>query len=181
MARKETNTRNSLLEAAFAMVTDEGMAAVTARKLAAKAGCSTQPIFRLFKGMEEVYEELFMMAIAHFGEFFGSYQKGSKIPFVDLGMAYIGYAAEYKNIFTVLFIAEERYGKALYDLINGDSGEVGKELTKAKEAGCKDAAGMFMKMWMLIHGAACMSLTGDYDLGADDTRRLLEESYAAFS
>ncbi len=35
-------------------------------------------------------------------------------------------------------------------------------------------------MWIFIHGAACMTLTGDYDLQEEDTIKLLEESYNAF-
>ena len=54
MARKESITKTMLLEAAFELVKDEGIENLTARKLAAKAGCSTQPIFRTYKNMEEV-------------------------------------------------------------------------------------------------------------------------------
>ena len=39
---------------------------------------------------------------------------------------------------------------------------------------------MFIQMWIFIHGAACMALTGDYDLQEEDTIKLLEESYNAF-
>lgn len=39
---------------------------------------------------------------------------------------------------------------------------------------------LFMKMWIFIHGAACMSLTGDYDLTDLQTMQLLEHSYYAF-
>ena len=34
-----------------------------------------------------------------------------------------------------------------------------------------------MKMWIFIHGAACMTITGDYDLPEAETKRLLLESY----
>lgn len=62
MARKVTVTRRDITEAAFALLQEEGISQVTARKLAAKAGCSTQPIFRIYKGMEELEEELFTMS-----------------------------------------------------------------------------------------------------------------------
>ena len=62
MARKEMITIDKILDTAFAMTREEGFANVTARRVAAKAGCSTQPIFRVYKNMEElwdaVYEEL---------------------------------------------------------------------------------------------------------------------------
>jgi hypothetical protein len=47
-------------------------------------------------------------------------------------------------------------------------------------AGCPDPGDLFMKMWIFIHGAACMSLTGDYDLTDQQTMQLLEHSYYAF-
>ena len=49
MARKETITLQMILDTAFAMTREEGFSNVTARKVAAKAGCSTQPLFRFFK------------------------------------------------------------------------------------------------------------------------------------
>ena len=56
MARKETITKDYLFETAFQMLREEGIENITARKLAAKAGCSTQPIFRLYSNMEELWE-----------------------------------------------------------------------------------------------------------------------------
>ena len=49
MPRKETITKVAIVDAAFALCLEEGLSEVTARKLAAKAGCSTQPIFRVYK------------------------------------------------------------------------------------------------------------------------------------
>ena len=47
MARKETITKEDIIQAAFEILQEEGIEQVTARKLAAKANCSTQPIFRV--------------------------------------------------------------------------------------------------------------------------------------
>ena len=181
MARKESISRNGILEVAFAMVKEEGIANVTARRLAARANCSTQPIFRIFKSMEELEKELFLMAVTYFEDFYLAYKGKSDVPFVNIGMAYIQFAFDDKNIFAMLFTSSKRHGKTLYDLINGKTGAVAKEIAKAKTAGSKDAGGLFMKMWILIHGSATMSLTGDYDLNEADTKKLLEDSYKAFT
>ena len=58
MARKESVTKNDILEAAFSILQEEGIEQVTARKLAARANCSTQPIFRIYKNINELIEEL---------------------------------------------------------------------------------------------------------------------------
>ena len=180
MARKETITKSEILNAAFEMTRQKGFSQVSARTLAAKVGCSTQPIFRVYKNMEELGGELYDKAVTFFNDFYENSKKISDTPFVNMGIAYIRFAQEEQQLFKLLFMAEERHGKSLYDLLNGTNGSVVKEINNAKFYGCKDPGGMFMRMWIFIHGSACMSLTGDYDLQEEETVKLLEESYKAF-
>ena len=180
MARKETITKGEILNAAFEMTRKEGYTQVSARTLAAKVGCSTQPIFRVYKNMEELGGELYDKAVTFFEDYCENFPKTSDTPFVNMGLAYIRFAQEEQQLFKLLFMAEDRHGKSLYDLLNGAHGSVVKEINNAKFYGCKDPSGMFMRMWIFIHGSACMSLTDDYDLQEDDTVKLLEESYKAF-
>ncbi len=181
MARKETVTIQNILEAAFEMAREEGYEAVTARKLAAKAGCSTQPIFRVYKNMEELGADLFENAVVYFEDFYSKFPKGHKTPFVDLGMTYIKFAEKEKNLFKLLFLQSERHDKSFYEILNGKGGFVMKEIAKAKEDGCKDPSGLFARMWILIHGAACMTITGDYDMGEEETVMILQDAYQAFT
>lgn len=180
MARKESVTHEMLKTTAFSMLREEGMENVTARKLAAKVGCSTQPIFRVYTGMEDIDEELFQLSMEYFEAFYQKFPHTEMTPFVNLGLAYIQFAVEEKHVFRTLFLSEKRYGKSLYEILNGTGGAVGKEFAVAQNEGCRNPGELFMKMWILIHGAATMSLTGDYDLNMDDTRKLLKESYKAF-
>ena len=69
----------------------------------------------------------------------------------------------------------------MYELLNGNTGAVGKEIAKAKAEGVAVPGDLFMKMWIFIHGAACMSLTGDFDLSDEETHTLLKNSYQAYS
>lgn len=180
MARKETISCERILETAFIMSKEEGFESVTARRVATKAGCSTQPIFRVYKNMEELWEAVYYKAVAYFEEFCDSFGRKSDVPFVNLGMAYISFAMTEPNLFRLLFVTEERKYKSMYELLNGSKGNVVKEIGQATKSGCKDASGLFMKMWICIHGAACMSLTKDYDLNENDTKAMLENSYEAF-
>jgi hypothetical protein len=38
-----------------------------------------------------------------------------------------------------------------------------------------------MQMWIFIHGAGCMAVTGDYDLDEAASVGMLESAYKAFS
>ncbi|MEG1847255.1 MAG: TetR/AcrR family transcriptional regulator [Lachnospiraceae bacterium] len=181
MSRKETITQQTILDAAFLMTSEEGFSNVTARRLAVKAGCSTQPIFRIYKNMEELHVDLYEKMIQYFESFYQAFPKSESTPFVNLGLTYITFAQKEKNLFQALFLSDNRGGKSLYELLNGTTGAVSTEIAKAKEQGCKDPGELFMKMWIFIHGAACMVITGDYDLSRDETIRLLQDSYQAYA
>ena len=184
MARKESITKDALLTAAFALLQEEGSLQVTARKLAAKAGCSTQPIFRVYKNMEELWDAVYERAATYFLDYYSLYPRTGKTPFANLGMAYIAFAREERHLFELLFVSDNQDGKhkkkSMYEILNGDAGNVVYEINLARVAGCPDPGDLFMKMWIFIHGAACMSLTGDYDLTDLQTMQLLEHSYYAF-
>ena len=180
MARKESITKEDIVNAAFSILQEEGITQVTARKLAAKAGCSTQPIFRIYKNMDELIEELFGKACTFFQEYYQQVLRQTVTPFVHLGFVYIKFAEEHKRLFQFIFLSEERFGRSMYDLVNGSEGYVSKEIQTATSQGCKNASNLFMKMWIFIHGAACMTLTGDYDLSDEETIQMLKDSYQAF-
>ncbi|MDE7254093.1 MAG: TetR/AcrR family transcriptional regulator [Acetatifactor sp.] len=188
MARKESITIQMILDTAFEMTREEGFASVTARKVAAKAGCSTQPIFRVYKNMEELWEAVYERAVGYFQDYYSLYPRVGKTPFSNLGMAYIAFAREESHLFELLFLTAGTgpegstvKKKSMYEIINGPEGNVGHEINLAKEAGCSSPGDLFMKMWLFIHGAACMSLTGDYDLSDQETMALLEGSYSEFA
>lgn len=180
MPRKETIKKEKIAAAAFRMARKEGMEEVTARKLAEAAGCSTQPIFRVYQNMEEVQADVLEQAILFFDDFYDNYPKSQSAPFVNLGLAYISFAQKEGNLFRAMFLSENRNGKSMYELLNGKRGNVLKEISKAKAEGCSDPQGLFMKMWIFIHGAACMAITGDYDLGITETVGQLVDAYRAF-
>lgn len=180
MPRKEKITREYLFDTAFQMVRNEGIGNVTARKLAEKAGCSTQPIFRIYNNMDELWKELFEKGVEYFEEFYNRTPRYDQTPFINLGVTYIRFAMEETNLFQMLFLSRNRYQKSLYEILNGKMGAVGREIARAKTEGCENASQMFMKMWVFIHGAACMSTTGDYDLELQDTIGMLKGAYRGF-
>lgn len=102
-------------------------------------------------------------------------------PFIHLGLAYINYAKEERKLFQLLFQSEHRGDRGLFELLNGKSAAVSREINRASAAGCQNPSGLFMKMWIFIHGCACMVLTGDYDLTEDETIELLNDIYRSCS
>ena len=96
------------------------------------------------------------------------------------GYAYIKFAMDEPNLFEMLFLSDIRYDYSMYEILNGKNGVVGAEMTKARNAGVADSGDLFTKMWIFIHGIACMSVTGDYDLDESQTFELLVDTAKGF-
>jgi len=177
MARKELITRDKILETAFSMAENEGIEHVTARKLASEIGCSTQPIFRVYTNMNELYTEMYQKALDAYAVYYENYKSQVNAPFIHLGLAYINYAREKKMLFQFLFQSEYREKRTLFELLNGKSNAVTQEINRAVAAGCIDPDSLFRKILTVMHGCACMVLTGDYDLSEEETVVLLKDTY----
>ena len=161
MSRKATITQKEIVNAAFKITKKEGFESITSRKLAAATGCSTQPIFRVYETMDELKKDVY----AKTAEFYSEY-----------------YAQKYPHLFKLLFISGQGSdGKSMYDLVNGTDENVVKEINRATAAGAKNAQQLFMQMWIFIHGAGCMAVTGDYDLDEATSVNMLESVYRSFA
>ncbi|WP_026652749.1 TetR/AcrR family transcriptional regulator [Butyrivibrio proteoclasticus] len=181
MSRKATITQKEIVNAAFKITRKEGFEQITSRKLAAAAGCSTQPIFRIYENMDELKKDVYAKAAEYYEEYYNEFNKSHDCPFVDLGLAYIGFAQKYPHLFRLLFVSEQgNDSKSMYDLVNGKDENVVKEINKAVAKGVADAQQLFMQMWIFIHGAGCMAVTGDFDLDEQASVGMLESAYKAF-
>ncbi|SFB75701.1 TetR/AcrR family transcriptional regulator [Butyrivibrio sp. YAB3001] len=182
MSRKATITQKEIVNAAFKITKKEGFEQITSRKLAAAAGCSTQPIFRIYENMDGLKKDVYDKAAAYYEDYYNDFNKTHDTPFVDLGLAYIGFAQKYPHLFRLLFISGQEPGsRTMYDLVNGSNENVVHEINKAMANGAGNAQQLFMQMWIFIHGAGCMAVTGDYDLDEAASVDMLTAAYKAFS
>jgi AcrR family transcriptional regulator len=182
MSRKATITQEEIVNAAFKITVKEGFDQITSRKLAGAAGCSTQPIFRIYDNMDELKKDVLDKAIKYFEDFCRGREKKHDTPFIDLGISYICFAQQHSNLFKLLFVSNDvKEAKSMYDIVNGSEENIVKEVSRAREQGVQNAEHLFMKMWIFIHGAGCMAVTGDYDLEEADSVAMLKSAYEAFS
>ena len=66
MSRKATITQKEIVNAAFKITRKEGFEQITSRKLAAAAGCSTQPIFRIYENMDALKKDVYDKAAEYY-------------------------------------------------------------------------------------------------------------------
>lgn len=181
MARKESVTKKIISDGAFELLREQGIEMLTARKLASHIGCSTQPIFRVYNGMEELSSEMFMKAFQYYEEFSSNFERVNATPFVDLALCYISFAKEEPNLFKLLFMTKHDEDITMYNLLNGkDSGFVIRELRRIPNLDMNNAEEIFMKVFVFMHGMACMVTNGEFDLSDEETADMLKAIITQF-
>lgn len=151
--------REQLIDASLNIIRRGGPQSLTARSLAGELGCSVKPIFGLFKNMEEVRLETIKAADRIYRRYIGAASHAEEKPYKAMGMAYIRFATEEKELFKLLFMRDRSA-----ENINDDSG---KDVTEAivklisKNTGLneKTAYMLHLETWLYVHGIATMIAT----------------------
>jgi len=95
-------TAARILDVALELTRRDGVAAISARGVAAALGCSTGPIFKQFASMDDLLERLMDRIIALFVASAGATQHDD--PLVGAGMGWLRFAAEQPRLYEALFL-----------------------------------------------------------------------------
>lgn len=165
MPPKPRITREMILQAAFAIAREAGIGAVNARSVSARLGCSTQPVLYCFAGMEELRQEVYRMADEMHSQYLMCLAP-EQDPLISLGLNYIRFAREERELFRLLFQSDGFGGRGIGELM--DMEELAPVLgILAQEAGLsmEQSRRAFLMLLMLVHGWASMlaNNTMEYD------------------
>ena len=176
MPPKVKTTKEAIIEAAVKLVRKDGAQALNARTLAAKLGCSTQPIFSHFSGMEQLRFAVGQQAEAICRQYMQrEIESGAYPTYKATGMAYIRFAKEEKELFRLLYMrdrSEETYSPAL------DFGEEIETLVQQNTGLDTQTVKLFhLEIWACVHGIASMFATGFVDLPWELVNKMLTDVY----
>lgn len=162
MPPKPKNTREEIAQAAFQLVKEEGMDALSARQIGKRLGCSAGSLFTLYSSMEEVKQAARQIAFADFREAVGDYKEYTPA-FKRIGTVIVSYAINQPELFKLLFMHEHRtvhgFEQSIMDL--GDIYDVCVELMMTNyELTEEEAKFMFEHLWTQAYGLAAMCMRG---------------------
>lgn len=164
MPPKARVTRDMIVEAGFAIAREQGIEQVNARTVSERLGCSTQPVMYHFKRIEDMKRAVYQRADEFHTAYITEVREGQ--PLMGIGLNYIRFAKEEKQLFRLLFQTNGFTGKSLAELIEAP------ELALVMEAiGGEQGKETFRLLFLFVHGYASMLANNDLD---DD-----EESIAA--
>lgn len=155
MARKKTITRDQILNATYEIIRTEGFSGFTARNIASKMKCSTQPIYLEFRNMTDLKGVILKKVQLNLKERLFSYQTTSE-SLVDANLNYIHLASEEPILFRTLFleghqgceVIEAFIRQSLLEIINMD--ESFENLTELKKNT------ICTELWVISTGIACL-------------------------
>ncbi len=100
MPPKQKFTREDVVEAAFCLVRKHGWEGLSARSIAQELNSSTQPIYSHLRSIKDLKEEI----VKKIFELLFSYGTTSRTgdPWVDVGLGYVLFAKEEKQLFRCL-------------------------------------------------------------------------------
>ena len=96
-------SEDEVLDAALGIVMRDGYKSVTARRVADAAGCSAQPLYSRFGGMEGLMESLYERALEWVAEYNRMHAHDAKTVFASSGLAHIRIAREEPKLFEFLY------------------------------------------------------------------------------
>ena len=103
MPPKPKITKDMILDASFEIVREQGHEMLNVRAIAAKLKCSTQPVMYNFKTIEEIRTQTYKRADEYHSAYIMPRGKSCDDPLLELGMNYIRFGYEEKNLFRFLF------------------------------------------------------------------------------
>ena len=173
MPPKPKFTRDQVATAAFQMIKEGGVSALTARDLGSRMGTSARPIFTLFKNMEEVKQAARELAIQEFMTYISDCREYTPA-FKRIGMMIVRYGIHEPELFKLLFLQEHSRGvtfeQALHDLDGMDETCI-QLVMRDYELTREEAKLLFEQMWTHALGLGTMCAMGVCDLPEEEIGR----------
>jgi AcrR family transcriptional regulator len=99
-------TKKKILDAAYTLVTEQGIAALTARNVAARLSCSTAPIYGSFASIDDLANAVITRAREKLRDY--CRHEYTDRPFLNQGTGLVLFAHQQPLLFHLLFLTRER-------------------------------------------------------------------------
>lgn len=162
MPPKPKFTKEEVIDAALALVSEKGIEALTARDLGKRLGSSARPIFTVFSSMEEVQAEVRVAALKRFESYAQKAMCYTPV-FKQVGMQMILFAMEEPKLYQLVYMSENNGAKSFDDIFDR-LGDVAQQCVDViqKDYGLteQEAKKMFEHVWIHTFGIGALCATG---------------------
>lgn len=157
MPPKAKITKEMIVDTSFEIVRKEGVDKITARRISEQLKCSTQPVLYYFSTVEDIKKAVYAKA----DEYHTAYIMGTEMdyenPMLAIGMNYIKFAIDERNLFRFLFQSNEFSGIGMLDLLESEELlPIFTVLQSELDMSMEDTKGVFSTLFIFAHGYASL-------------------------
>ena len=178
MPPKAKFTKDEMINAALAITRRSGIETVTAREMAAEIGVSTRPIFTYFKSIDELKRAVHARAICIYRE---RIREGlnSDIPFLGIGMRYLGFAKDEPNLYKLLYLSSDKYSddNSAIELVKYTQELIRDTLMKIYNMTAEQADLYYNALWLVANSLALLIVNNSCPYSDEDIKAI----YGRFS
>ena len=169
MPKKPTTNREEMIEGAFQLIRKEGFSALTVRRLAEELGCSTQPIMYQFPDLNELKDAAYQRADQFHTDYITEIED-----FLEIGMRYVQFAAEEKNLFRFLFQSGRFDGSSIRQLSHeAVDASIVQAASREMEVDEKEILDVFEVLFALVHGYGSLIANNALEYDPESLRKAL--------
>ena len=168
--------RSDLLAAASRLLAAEGPDALTVRRIAAEAGCSTMGVYSRFGGKDGIVEALFVEGFEGLAGAMDAVPDTDDVmaDLLECGVAYRRFALAHPTSYTVMFeraVPGYEPSEAAGAIARGTFERLVRRVERAVAAECfevGDTIETTMRVWALSHGWVSLEIHGMLKTAADE-------------
>ena len=174
---KQKMTKEMVVDAAFQLAREGGMERVLVKDIAARLGCSVQPIYSYCRNMDGLRRDVFQRVSAFVRDYFAQSGGG----FQATGRAYVRLAREEPELFKI-YTLHPREGVACLDDLYRTEANPNMASSIAGELGLEEAAARRLHLNMIIYtiGLGAVFAVADPGIPPEEIYTWQEQAYRAF-
>ena len=173
MPPKVKITKEMVEEASLEVIRSSGYENLNARTIAEYLKCSTQPVLYSFKTVDEIREAAYRLADDYHTGFIMP-KDTDKNPMLALGLNYVRFGHEEKNLFRFLFQTDKFGGMDVQTLLdNPGLAAILQVMAKGMDCDIGEAREMFLAFFCVVHGLASLLANNSMEYDAAQSEKML--------
>ena len=177
MPPKVKITKKMVADASFEVVRAGGHENLNARTISEYLGCSTQPVLYSFKTMDEIREAAYEIADRYHTEFIMP-KDTDENPMLSLGLNYVRFGQEEKNLFRFLFQTDKFGGKDTEAILSDpELSGIMEIMASGLEVETEQAREMFLTFFCVAHGMASLLANNSMKYDEVQCEKMLENVF----
>lgn len=174
MARKISFNREFILEKSKSFINEKGIEYLNARDLCKYIGCSTQPLFKNFNGMDDFKKELKKYLHDYYDRFIEKIVDKDDYLYT-ISIAYTLFAYHEKNIFKALFMSDLAGSRTIDEVLSSSWNiETIKSIPKKYNTNINNAKKIYRDVRFFTHGLSCQIATNSIIVTEKEIRELIK-------